>query len=124
MKWPTIAASSLFAQLDRQTSRARLIQRAMVAFYSALGIFVATSVAIAVIAAVARSFTWVAVALGVLGALFMLFGSVLLVIESRMAMAAVASEMDFVWKVSMRYAGGKLTEARGGPATWLGKRIG
>ncbi len=58
----------LFAQLDRQTSRARLIQRAMVAFYSALGIFVATSVAIAVIAAVARSFTWIAVALGVLGA--------------------------------------------------------
>ena len=114
----------LFAQLDRQTSRARLIQRAMVAFYSALGIFVATSVAIAVIAAVARSFTWIAVALGVFGALFMLYGSVLLVIESRMAMAAIASEMDFVWKVSTRYAAGKLDEARGGPATWLGKRIG
>ena len=114
----------LFAQLDRQTSRARLIQRAMVAFYSALGVFVATSVAIAVIAAFARSFTWIAVALGVCGALFMLFGSVLLVIESRMAMAAIASEMDFVWKVSTRYAAGKLTEARGGPATWLGKKIG
>ena len=114
----------LFAQLDRQTSRARLIQRAMVAFYSALGIFVATSVAIAVIAAVARSVTWIAVALGVFGALFMLYGSVLLVIESRMAMAAIASEMDFVWKVSTRYAAGELKEARGGPATWLGKRIG
>lgn len=114
----------LFSQLDRQTSRARLIQRAMVAFYTALGVFVATSVAIAVIAAVARSFTWIAVVLGVCGALFMLFGSVLLVIESRMAMAAIASEMDFVWKVSTRYAAGKLTEARGGPATWLGKRIG
>ena len=54
----------------------------------------------------------------------MLYGSVLLVIESRMAMAAIASEMDFVWKVSTRYAAGKLDEARGGPATWLGKRIG
>jgi hypothetical protein len=114
----------LFTQLDRLTSRARLIQRAMVAFYSALGIFVATSVAIAVIAAVARSFTWVAVALGVGGALFMLYGSVLLVIESRMAMAAIATEMDFVWKVSKRYAAGELDEARGGPATWLGKKIG
>src|SRR6476659_7567785 len=31
----------IFTQLDRQTSRARLIQRAMAAFYTALGIFVA-----------------------------------------------------------------------------------
>ncbi len=114
----------LFAQLDRQTSRARLIQRALVAFYTALGIFVATSVAIALVAAVARSFTWIAVALGVSGAVFMFYGSVLLVIESRMAMSAVSSEMDFVWKVSKRYAAGELHEARGGPATWLGKKIG
>ena len=41
-----------------------------------------------------------------------------------MAMGAIASEMDFVWKVSKRYAGGELDEARGGPATWLGKKIG
>ncbi|MEP7118192.1 MAG: DUF2721 domain-containing protein [Acidobacteriota bacterium] len=114
----------VFAQLDRQTSRARLIQRALVAFYSALGVFVATSVAIAVLAATALNFTWVAAALGVSGALFMLYGSVLLIVESRMAMGAISSEMDFVWKVSKRYAGDKLDEARGGPATWIGKRIG
>lgn len=114
----------VFSQLDRQTSRSRLIQRAMVAFYTALGIFVATSVAIAVIAAVARNFTWIAVVLGIVGGMFMLYGSVLLVIESRMAMGAISSEMDFVWRVSTRYAGGKLAEARGGPATWLGKKIG
>jgi hypothetical protein len=114
----------LFAQIDRYTSRARLIQRAMMAFYTALGLFITTSVVIAVIAAVARSYTWVAVALGVLGGLFMLFGAVLLVIESRMAMGAIASEMDFVWKVSKKYAAGQLSEATGGPATWLGKKIG
>ncbi|MEZ5419196.1 MAG: DUF2721 domain-containing protein [Vicinamibacterales bacterium] len=114
----------IFGQLDRQTSRARLIQRAMVAFYSALGLFVATSVAIALIAAVARAYTWIAVALGVGGGLFMLYGSALLIIESRMAMGAITSEMDFIWKVSQRYAAGQLSEARGGPATWLGKRIG
>ena len=74
--------------------------------------------------AVAGSFTFVAVALGVVGALFMLYGSVLLVIESRMAMGAIASEMDFVWKVSKRYAAGQLDEVKGGPATWLGKKIG
>lgn len=114
----------LFAQIDRYTSRARLIQRAMMAFYTALGLFITTSVVIAVIAAVARSYTWVAVALGVFGGLFMLFGAVLLVIESRMAMSAIASEMDFVWKVSKKYAAGQLSEAKGGPATWLGKKIG
>lgn len=114
----------LFQQLDRQTSRARLIQRAMVAFYTALGIFVATSVAIAVIAAVARNFTWIAVVLGVVGGVFMFYGSMLLIVESRMAMGAITSEMDFVWKVSTRFAAGQLDEARGGPATWLGKKIG
>ena len=114
----------VFEQLDRQTSRARLIQRAMVAFYTALGIFVATSVAIAVIAVVDRDQTWIAVVLGLVGGLFMLYGSAMLVIESRMAMGAITSEMNFVWKVSKRYAGDGLEEARGGPATWLGKKIG
>jgi hypothetical protein len=98
----------IFSQLDRQTSRARLIQRAMVALYSALGIYVTTSVAIAVVAAVAR-FAWIAVVLGLVGALFMLYASVLLIIESRMALGAVMSEMDFVWKVSQKYAGAELT---------------
>jgi hypothetical protein len=114
----------IFDQLDRQTSRARLIQRAMVAFYTALGTFVATSVAIAVIGAVARSYTWLAVVLGLGGALFMLYGAMLLIVESRMALGAISSEMDFVWKVSQRYAGKELPEAAGGPFTWLGKKFG
>ena len=115
----------IFAQLDRQTSRARLLQRAMVAFYMALATFVATSVAIAIIAAVARTFTWVAVALGLVGSSFMLYASVLLVVESGMAMGAITSEMDFVWKVSTKYAGKELSEkTTGGPFTWLGKKIG
>ena len=41
--------SLIFTQLDRQTSRARLIQRAMTAFYTALGVFVAMTVSIALI---------------------------------------------------------------------------
>jgi Protein of unknown function (DUF2721) len=113
----------IFTQLDRQTSRARLIQRAMTAFYSALGIFVASSVAIAIISAAARNYTWIAVVLGVVGATFMLYGSVLLIIESRMALSAIMSEMDFVWKVSQKYAGKDLTTKPGGPFTWLGRKI-
>src|SRR4029453_9018965 len=40
----------IFAQLDKLTSRARILQRAMVAFYLATGMFVATSVAIGIVA--------------------------------------------------------------------------
>ena len=115
----------IFSQLDRQTSRARLIQRAMTAYYTALGIFVAATVMIAITAAVARNFTWVAVGMGLAGAFFMLYGSVLLIVESRMALGAIMSEMDFVWKVSTKYAGAELsTRPTGGPFTWLGKKIG
>jgi hypothetical protein len=114
----------IYGQLDRQISRARLIQRAMVAFYTALGIFVATTVAIAVTNAVARDFTWMAVLLGLLGAMFMLYGSVILIIESRLALAAILSETDFVAKISRRYAGDQIQAPEGGPFTWLGRKIG
>lgn len=114
----------IFQQLDRQTSRARLIQRAMTAYYTALGIFTLGTVTIAVTSAVARSFTWISVALGLFGAMFMLYGSVLLIVESRMALGAIMSEMDFVWKVSSKYAGTELTQrTTGGPFTWLGRKI-
>ena len=113
----------IFTQLDRQTSRARLIQRAMTALYTALGIFVAMTVSIAVISIVARNYSWIAVVEGLVGTLFMLYGSVLLIIESRMALGAIMSEMDFVWKVSQKYAGKDMTTKGGGPFTWLGKKI-
>src|SRR5437899_4793689 len=40
----------LFDQLDKLTSRSRLLQRALTTFYLAVGVFVATSVAIGVVA--------------------------------------------------------------------------
>jgi hypothetical protein len=114
----------IFQQLDRQTSRARLIQRAMTAYYTALGIFTLATVTIAVTSAVARTLTWIGVGLGLSGAMFMLYGSVLLIVESRMALGSIMSEMDFVWKVSSKYAGHELTKkTTGGPFTWLGKKI-
>lgn len=113
----------IFTQLDRQTSRARLIQRAMTAYYTALGVFVASTVAIAIISVTATNFTWIVVVLGLAGAMFMLYGSVLLIVESRMALGAIMSEMDFVWKVSQKHAGEELKSKPGGPFTWLGRKI-
>ncbi|MGE0041946.1 MAG: DUF2721 domain-containing protein [Vicinamibacterales bacterium] len=113
----------LVGQLHRQTIRARLIQRSMVAFYSALGVFVTTSLAAAVIGVVARHYTWVAVALGLLGALFMLYGSVLLIVESGYALGAITSEMDFVRKVSQRYAADDLAEVEDDrSSSWFGRK--
>ena len=123
MKCSKSGALLIFTQLDRQTSRARLIQRAMTAFYTALGVFVASTVAIAIVSAAARNFTWIAVVLGMIGAMFMLYGSMLLIVESRMALGAIMSEMDFVWKVSQKHAGEDLKSKPGGPFTWLGRKI-
>ena len=39
----------IFQQLDKLTSRARILQRCMVTFYLSLGMFVATSVAIGIV---------------------------------------------------------------------------
>ena len=113
----------IFTQLDRQTSRARLIQRAMAAYYTALGTFVASTVTIAIFSAAARTFTWISVMLSVVGTLYMLYGAVLLIVESRMALGAIMSEMDFVWKVSQKYAGEGLKTSPGGPFTWIGRKI-
>src|SRR5918992_1190644 len=57
----------IFLQLDKLTSRARLLQRCMTIFYVALGLFVATSVAIGAVAFAGGRFTWLPVALGLGG---------------------------------------------------------
>ncbi len=76
-----------------------------------------------IFSAASRNFTWIAVLLGVIGTLYMLYGSVLLIVESRMALGAIMTEMDFVWKVSKRYAGKDLQTKPGGPFTWIGRKI-
>src|SRR5829696_9243964 len=49
----------IFNQLDKLTTRTRLLQKSMRVFYLALGVFVATSVAIGLVAAVGRpSHAW------------------------------------------------------------------
>src|SRR5207247_11015890 len=75
----------LFDQLDKLTSRSRLLQRALTTFYLAVGVFVATSVAIGVVAFSGARGAWVPVATGLIGAFFLFYGSMLLVFESCLA---------------------------------------
>jgi len=101
----------IFAQLDKLTSRARILQRAMVSFYLCLGMFVATSVAIGVVAIVrSPRYTIVPVILGIIGACFLFYGSILLIFEARLALSTIHAEMDFIWSRSKRVAPAEIVE--------------
>ncbi len=49
---------TMFAQLDKLTSRARILQRSIVVFYVALGLFVAASIAIVIVAVSGSEYSW------------------------------------------------------------------
>jgi hypothetical protein len=105
--------SFLFNQLDKLTTRTRLLQRSMRVFYIALGVFVGTSVAIGLVAAVGHpSYAWFPVVLGLSGACGLFYGSVLLIHESRIAQESLNAEMDFIWKLGRALAPPDLRQTR------------
>jgi hypothetical protein len=101
----------IFEQLDKLTSRERILQRCMVTFYLSLGSFVATSVAIGVVALFASPrYTLVPVVFGIIGALFLFYGSMLLILEARLALSTIHAEMDFIWSHSRRMAAKEIVQ--------------
>jgi hypothetical protein len=88
----------IFEQLDKLTSRARILQRSMVTFYLALGMFVSTSVAIGIVAILGNPrYNLVPIIAGILGACFLFYGSILLIFEARLALSTIHAEMDYIW---------------------------
>lgn len=87
--------------LDKVTSRSRILQRAMAAFYYGLGFFILTSVSIA-IAGLFSVYKWLPIPFGVIGIMFLFYGSVLMIRETWMATATINSEMDFTWELARR----------------------
>lgn len=85
--------------LDKVTSRARLLQKAMGMFYYGLGFFVLTSVTIA-IAAFFNTYRWMPIPVGIVGIVFLFYGSLLMLRETWMATATVNAEMDFTWALA------------------------
>lgn len=102
----------ILAQLDKLTSRARILQRSMVAFYLATGLFVATSVAIGFVAVIPSSprYNLVPVVVGLLGACCLFYGSMLLIFEARLALSTIHAEMDFIWSQTTKVAPADLVE--------------
>ena len=104
----------LYDQLDKLTSRSRLLQRALTTFYLAVGVFVATSVAIGVVAFFSARGAWVPVVMGLIGAMFLFYGSILLVFEARLALSTTHAEMDFIWRITRRVVPKELVEQHKG----------
>jgi hypothetical protein len=100
----------LYDQLDKLTSRSRLLQRAMTSFYLAVGVFVATSVSIGMVSFFRGRAAWVPVAMGLIGACFLFYGSMLAIFEARLALSTTHAEMDFIWRITRRVVPKELVE--------------
>jgi hypothetical protein len=90
----------LLELLLRATRRCRLLQRAMTSLYLTLGVFVATSIAIALFDVLDIPYAWAITLLSLIGAGLLFYASLLLIIESRIALQAVDREMDWVMRMS------------------------
>jgi hypothetical protein len=86
----------LVGQLAQLSKRADLLQRSLTVFYMASGAFVASSVAIGVVSVFSSTLAWIPVALGLLGACFFFYGSIMLIFEARLAVNALRSETGFL----------------------------
>jgi hypothetical protein len=89
--------------LDKVTSRSRILQRAQGAFYYGLMFFILTSVSIAV-AGLLDIYRWIPIPIGIIGIIFLFYGSILMLRETRMATATINAEMDFTWELARRVA--------------------
>jgi hypothetical protein len=87
--------------LDKVTSRSRILQRAMGTFYYGLMFFVLTSVSIAVVGLL-NVYRWLPIPIGIVGIMFLFYGSILMLKETWMATATVNTEMDFTWELARR----------------------
>ena len=89
-------------QIVLQARRGRLIQRSLTALYVALGLFVSSTVAIALSLFLPR-LDWLPTALGIAGTLVLFYGCMTLVAETRLAMRSVDLEMAFVERLRDMY---------------------
>ena len=95
---------TIFAQLNKLTSRARILQRSIIVFYTALGLFVAASITVGIVAVSGSQYSFLPVAAGFVGACLLFYGSITLIYEARLSLATINAEMDFVWYLAKYHA--------------------
>ena len=102
----------IYDQLDKLASRARILQRSMSVFYMALCLFVATSVSLGAVAFAGPRLSLLPVLAGLAGASLLFYGSIFLIVEARLALSTIRSEMDFVERLSRHFAPADLVRQR------------
>lgn len=108
LSFPEERMAMLKVQTRKQKTRAWLIQKAMAALYTATVLFVASSLAIALNVAYGSTETaWLPSGLALLGGLFLLAASVLLLYESRYNLRFIDRHIDFIAFLEDSYEKGK-----------------
>ncbi|HEY8400533.1 MAG TPA: DUF2721 domain-containing protein [Cytophagaceae bacterium] len=91
----------LFHLMIKYVRRSKLLQKTMSILYSALVIFVATSIVIGIMDFLNISFGgYIPIILTLSGACFVFYGALLLFRESRINLQAINDEMDFLTKLT------------------------
>lgn len=95
---------TLFVQLDIGSRRARILQRAMTFLYLAVAAFVMTSIVIGILSLTKYNVGWISLIVGFIGAMLLLAASVMLIMESRLAVYSTRLETEFVrrWGAHIR----------------------
>jgi hypothetical protein len=81
-------------QLVQLFERALLLRSALTALYTAIGLLVATSILVGVVALLQWAYTWLPVVSGFAGSCALLYGSLLLVREARLAVRSTLQEVS------------------------------
>lgn len=91
-----IKRQHLYVQLQINARRARLLQKAMSRLYIGISFFIATSVAIGLVALLDIDIGWLPLFLGFIGAGLLFWASLFLIFESRLSLATTHTEMDYI----------------------------
>lgn len=78
--------------------RSKLLQKSLTSLYLALSVFVATSITIGFLEILKLDFYWIPLILGMFGAGMLFYSSVIMVLESRIAISSVDEEMNYAIK--------------------------
>lgn len=81
-------------QLETLSVRVLHLRAALTALYVAIGVLVTTSIAIGVVAELRWQHSWIPVVLGLLGTTALLYASLLLIREARLAVASLMQEAE------------------------------
>ncbi|MCI0571620.1 MAG: DUF2721 domain-containing protein [Myxococcaceae bacterium] len=100
----------LQAQLATHSRRAHLLQRSLMLFYVAAGVFVASSVALGVEALTGVPPAWVPVTLALLGAVVLFASCATLIVEARLQVHGLSGEMTFLRELVEHHARKAVTE--------------